>query len=188
MDYSNRILFEKPDLAELTKQHLVVDMHFHTNYSDGTNKVEAVVNKARSLGIGVAITDHNTIKGAVEIDTYNDIITIPGIEITSIEGTHILLYFYDIEDLKKFYHHDIKPHLGNDVMSSISLTMEEIIISARSYQSIIIFPHPYCAAYTEIFNLNFPETRLNQLFDITDGVEAINSESLKKWNLRSTVC
>ena len=55
------------------------------------------------LGIGIAITDHNEIKGAVAIDEYKDLLTIPGIEITSAEGSHLLVYFYNINELKIFF-------------------------------------------------------------------------------------
>ena len=108
-DNHHRILFERPNLKELTQKFTVVDMHFHSHHSDGFNTIHAIVKRARELNIGIAITDHNEIKGAVEIDGYKDILSIPGIEITSAEGTHILIYFYDIESLKVYYENDIKP-------------------------------------------------------------------------------
>ena len=130
---SHKILFERPDLDELTKRYSVVDLHFHSHYSDGYNAVDKIAKRARELGIGIAITDHNEIKGAVELERYADILNIPGIEITSIEGTHLLIYFYEIKSLKRFYKKDLKPRMGHDVMSSTSLEMEEIMQSA--------FPH-----------------------------------------------
>jgi len=145
MNNTNRILFQKPDLSELTKHYTVVDLHVHSKYSDGTNSVAEIAEKVRQQNIGIAITDHNEIKGAVEMDQYNDILSVPGIEVTSKEGTHILIYFYDIESLKQFYKNSIRPHMGSDIMSSTKLEMEEIITRARMYKSVIISPHPYCA-------------------------------------------
>jgi DNA polymerase III alpha subunit len=89
---NHRIQFERPNLAELKKENTVVDLHFHSYYSDGFNTVETIAKKAHELGIGIAITDHNEIRGAVEIDGYQDIFSIPGIEMTSREGTHVLIY------------------------------------------------------------------------------------------------
>jgi predicted metal-dependent phosphoesterase TrpH len=186
-DNHHRILFERPNLKELTPKFTVVDMHFHSHHSDGFNTIHAIANRARELNIGIAITDHNEIKGAVEIDGYKDILSIPGIEITSLEGTHILVYFYDIESLKVFYENDIEPHMGHEIMSSTALDMEEIIRRARFFNSLIIFPHPFSGAYTGISNHYFPEERLNPIFDLIDGVEVINSENLNKWNLRSAI-
>jgi predicted metal-dependent phosphoesterase TrpH len=146
--------------------------------------VQQIVQRARELGVGIAITDHNEIRGAVELESYSDVLSIPGIEVTSKEGTHILIYFYDIGDLKAFYENDVRPYMGNGVMSSTALKMEDVIGCARRYETVIIFPHPDCAVYTGICNFYFSPERLNRLFDLVDGVEVINSSNLKKWNLR----
>jgi hypothetical protein len=187
MDNFSRVQFEQPDLGMLSRNFTVVDLHFHTNHSDGLNSVKAVAERARELGIGVAITDHNEIQGAVEIAAEKDLLTIPGIEITSAEGTHLLVYFYSIAGLKKFYKNDLKPYMGHDVMSSTELTMEKIILRARKYNSLVVFPHPYCAMYTGICNYQFSSEQLATLLQMCDGIEAINSENLKKWNLKSAL-
>jgi predicted metal-dependent phosphoesterase TrpH len=187
MNGSHKILFERPNLEELTQKYTVVDMHFHSHYSDGLNRIPVIANRAGELNIGIAVTDHNEIQGAVEIDNYKDILSIPGIEVTSAEGTHILIYFYDIESLKVFYENDVRPHMGNDLMSSIAFEMEEIIRRARFFKTVIIFPHPFSGVYTGISNHYFPEKRLEPILDLIDGVEVINSENLIKWNLRSAI-
>ena len=147
-----RIQFERPDLAQLSEKHTVVDLHFHSYYSDGHNSIEAIAQKTRELGIGIAVTDHNEIRGAVEISQYRDILSIPGIEMTSSEGTHILIYFYHLDQLETFYHDHVVPYMGNGIMSSTVLQMEAIIKRARKFKTVIIFPHPYCGVYTGIQN------------------------------------
>ena len=185
-DY-HRIQFEKPNLEELTCAYSVADLHFHSQYSDGYNTVDEIAARARELGIGVAITDHNEIEGSVEIDQYKDILSIPGIELTSKEGTHILIYFYGIHNLKKFYRIDVRPFMGSEIMSTTSLEMEEIIKRARGYKTIIVFPHPYSVSYIGIQNPYFPEERRNRLLKMVDGIEVINAENMHKWNLRSAL-
>jgi predicted metal-dependent phosphoesterase TrpH len=187
MNNSNRIRFEKPNLDQIRKQHTSVDLHFHSLYSDGQNSIPEIVVQAEELGIGIAITDHNQISGALEIDRYPDVLSIPGIEVTSCEGTHVLVYFYDSGDLQYFYESDIMPHMGAEIMSSIGLPMKEIVCRARAYDSVIIFPHPFCAAYTGICNPYFQEQTLQELFDMVDGVEVINAGNLKRWNMRSAL-
>jgi len=182
-----KIWFERPDLDELIKQYAVVDLHFHSKYSDGNNPVKSIAERALQLGLGIAITDHNEIKGAVELDRYQECFSIPGIEITSREGTHLLIYFYDIQSLQKFYQKDVRPHMGHDVMSSTNLEMEEIIKRARAFETIVIFPHPYSATFTGIQNTYFSEDRLERIFETVDGIEVINAENLNKWNLRSAL-
>jgi predicted metal-dependent phosphoesterase TrpH len=184
---NHRIQFERPNLAELKRENTVVDLHFHSHYSDGFNTVEAIATKAYDLGIGIAVTDHNEIRGAVEIDGYQGIFSIPGIEMTSREGTHILIYFYQIDALEAFYRDHVIPYMGNDIMSSTALEMEEIIRRARKFKTVIIFPHPYCGVYTGIRNSYFPEDRLQGVLSEVDGVEVINAENMKKSNLRSAL-
>ena len=184
---NHRIQFERPNLPELIKENTVVDLHFHSHYSDGFNTVEAIARKAHNLGIGIAVTDHNEIGGAVEIDGYSDVFSIPGIEMTSKEGTHILIYFYRIENLEVFYKDHVIPYMGNDIMSSTTLKMEEIIKRARKFKTVIIFPHPFCGIYTGIQNSYFSEDRRERIFPMVDGVEVINSENMNKSNLRSAL-
>jgi len=183
----HRIEFKKPDLDHLNDQYTVVDMHFHTCYSDGHNTIPQICETARRLAIGLAITDHNEIRGALELSAQSDILCIPGIEVTSVEGSHVLIYFYAATDLERFYRKTVVPAMGSDIMSSTHLEMEAIIEAARRFPSVVVFPHPYSAAYTGIQNSYFSEERRLALYEMADGIEVINAENMNKWNLQSTV-
>ena len=187
MDNFNRIQFASPDLDILTAHHTVVDLHFHSHHSDGADSVRAIAQRARELGIGIAITDHNAIDGAVELDAVDDVFSIPGIEVTSREGAHVLVYFYHIDDLKAFYAAHVEPNRGPTVMSSISLDVASIVRCARHFDGVVIFAHPYSAAFTGVCNHSFSEGQLARLLKMADGVEVINSENLKRWNLKSAL-
>lgn len=184
---NHRVIFQSPDLEHLTRTGTVVDLHFHSHFSDGANSPQQIIEKAEQLGIGIAITDHNSIDGAMTIDRQSTVLNIPGIEITSCEGAHILLYFFTARSLKKFFDADVQPFLGKERMSSIGLTMEDIIERARPYEPVIIFPHPFCAMYTGICNPLFSPDRQLELLQAVDGVEVINAGNLKKWNLKSAL-
>ena len=187
MPSCDRVVFDRPDLPQLIKDHTVVDLHFHSNHSDGLNNISKIADRARKLGIGIAVTDHNEIRGALEMDTYEDVLSIPGIEITAAEGSHLLVYFYDTQELQRFYDGVVAPHMGHGVMSSLSLAMEQVIEHARSYECVIIFAHPYCAMYTGVCNIQFSKNELDRLFNMVDGVEVINASNLNKWNLKCSV-
>lgn len=187
MDNLNRIRFDTPDLAALNSRFTVVDLHFHSRFSDGADTIETIAQRARNLGIGIAITDHNAIEGAVEMDRYDDVLSIPGIEITSREGSHVLAYFYTVQDLKDFYEKHIQPNMGPTVMSSVNLDVESILLAAKKHNGVVIFAHPYSAAFTGICNHSFTDAQLDRLLKTADGVEVINSENLKRWNLKSAL-
>jgi len=187
MNTINRVLIEKPNLPELTKKYTAVDLHFHSIYSDGKNSVTEIAKRAKQLGIGIAITDHNEIRGAVELNRIRGVFSIPGIEVTSKESVHILVYFRDIKKLKQFYQKSVRPYMGSDVMSSTSLGMKEIIRKAKALDAMTIFPHPFGAAYTGVCNSNFSLEKKQQLFNMIDGIEVFNASNLKRSNLRCTV-
>jgi len=180
-------MFERPRLEDLIQTCTVVDMHFHSELSDGHDRIEDIARRALELGIGVAVTDHNSIHGAVEIDRFKSVFSIPGIELTSYEGTHVLVYFYEVKSLLRFYSQHVQPFMGAEIMSSLTLELEEIMQRAREFETVIIFPHPYSGTYTGIHNPYFPEERFEQFLSLADGVEVINSENLNKWNLRSAL-
>lgn len=86
----------------------LVDMHTHTNYSDGELSLEELIQLAISKNIkALAITDHNTIAGIKSIDRNASFIINSGINIISgielsaktDQGTmHILGYNIDIKN------------------------------------------------------------------------------------------
>ena len=90
----------------------LVDLHMHTNASDGQYKPNEVVDQAITKGLkAIAITDHDTISGAELAIKYakdKDIEVIAGIEISCLEKSdveiHILGLFLDIKntELNKF--------------------------------------------------------------------------------------
>lgn len=80
-----------------------IDLHIHTNRSDGTLTPAEVVEEAAKKGLkAIAITDHDTTDGIDEaleaVKGYTALSVVPGIEIsTEVEKTevHILGYFID---------------------------------------------------------------------------------------------
>jgi predicted metal-dependent phosphoesterase TrpH len=67
---------------------LKIDLHVHTHYSyDSLITPQELVFYARKRGLnGVAITDHNRVNGALKIAQKTDLLIIPGIEISSLNG------------------------------------------------------------------------------------------------------
>ena len=82
-----------------------VDLHLHTTASDGRYTPEELVDLSIAAGLTViAVTDHDTTEGVAEAQAVGQrrgLEVVAGIEITSMDGgrdTHILGYFYDIDD------------------------------------------------------------------------------------------
>jgi len=82
-----------------------IDLHVHTQYSDGTFTPREAVSLARERGLDtLAITDHDTIDGLPEAFVAGaelGIQIVPGVEFSTVhggEGLHMLAYYLDMED------------------------------------------------------------------------------------------
>lgn len=77
----------------------MVDLHLHSQFSDGTDTIEEIIAKAKALGLTqIAITDHNTLKGALYAQSlpHEGIEIICGVELSCDhhhQELHILGYF-----------------------------------------------------------------------------------------------
>jgi len=106
-----------------------LDLHIHSNYSDGRARVEDILRMARRRGLGgVAITDHDTLKGSevarrISGTLYKDLVVIKGAEITTSEG-HLLA-------------------LGIDELPPLRHSPEETIQAVHELGGITVVPHPY---------------------------------------------
>ena len=109
---------------------LKFDLHIHTSFStDSNNSIERIVQRAKIMGMdGIAITDHDIVKGAFIAKEYVeeksiDLIIIPGIEVSTLKG-HLIV-------------------LGVEKEIPPRLTLEETIKIARKQGNLIIVPHPF---------------------------------------------
>lgn len=120
----------KTFLGNYTKDQKLADLHIHTNQSDGKMSPKQVVDLAvasKQLNT-IAITDHNSIKSAIEARDYsqkmaNDLNVIVGSEITTSEGHILGLY------------------LEKDVSENNSL--ESTITEIHNQGGLAIVTHPF---------------------------------------------
>ena len=142
------VLFEHPRFRKLKKQGLTyVDMHYHTNYSmDTSTRVRFIAKRAKMLGCGVAVTDHNAIGGALDLIKKKKVMVVPSLEITTSELIDIIPYFYSANELKEFYNKHIKnfirPNIGFN-FNRVTWKFTEMIEKLEKYNCLIIVPHPF---------------------------------------------
>ncbi|ADP77783.1 PHP domain protein [Methanothermus fervidus DSM 2088] len=138
-----------------------LDPHIHTLYSgDSKNIPDDIVKIAKKRGLdAIAITDHNTIKGYEVIAKRNieDILIIPGIEISTREGHIVALGI--TEEIEKY------------------LSAEETLERIRDLGGVAIAPHPFDklrdSLGSTVKNLNF------------DAIEVLNGRCVSIGNLRA---
>ena len=119
---------ERTNSIQYIESEKLIDMHTHTNYSDGDLSPQELIKLAIDKGIGtIAITDHDTIEGIKNVNRSEKIILDSGIEIINgIELSakvnrgrmHILGYGIDLNNKtlnKKMV--DLKDNSINSVLS-----------------------------------------------------------------------
>ena len=91
-------------IMKIVSNRTLVDLHVHSNISDGTKSPREVVKHASDVGVSVmALTDHDTVGGVAEAKEAAKefgIVLIPGIEISAgfkDRDIHILGYFVNEE-------------------------------------------------------------------------------------------
>lgn len=129
---------------------LKIDFHVHTCYSkDSSITLEQLVCFAKKRGLdGVAVTDHNTVEGALKLKKTKKILVIPGIEVSTLQG-HLL---------------------GINVTTPIpaKLTMQQSIQKIHEAGGVAIAAHP-TAFYKS------PATRKVKSYD---AIEVMNASSV----------
>lgn len=83
----------------------MIDLHLHTNKSDGEHSPSKVVEIAKLSGVStIAITDHDTCSGVSEAiykGSELDVQVIPGIEVTAYENEEVHVLGYNVDYTSK---------------------------------------------------------------------------------------
>ncbi|MFH1053369.1 MAG: PHP domain-containing protein [Candidatus Woesearchaeota archaeon] len=182
-----RVSFKRPDLFFLrTRNYTVYDMHVHTSYSDGHRTVEQVLAAARKKGIGISITDHNDIRGAVKAYKNNyGVPVIPGMEMTTAEGVHLLVYFYSLKELEEYFNkYILKSRNENRPYTFLSKGAEGLIEDSKYYNCMISAAHPFAISWTGLMKHNLNNLSEKVLRKI-EAIEVICGSSTMPMNKRA---
>ncbi len=132
------------------------DFHIHSKYSaDGYVKPRDIVKVAVKAGLsGIAVTDHNTIKGAMKAKKYenNEIQVIIGSEILTDRGEVIGLFLKEEINSYDFY---------------------DVVHDIKSQNGVIVLPHPFDTVRRTSVH---PDS---DLAEYVDSVEVFNSRCVR---------
>ncbi|MCK5125971.1 MAG: PHP domain-containing protein [candidate division Zixibacteria bacterium] len=133
----------------------LVDLHIHTNHSDGLQTPEDVINSGMRLGLkAISITDHDVVSGVIEAASYaegKDIEVVSGIELSvskAKDDIHLLGYFIDtlheelVETLERFRR--IRQERGRKMverLAAIGVNIDYSKILASAGKAAIGRPH-----------------------------------------------
>ena len=129
-----------------------VDLHLHSNYShDGQSSLEELIRRCRECGLDrIALTDHNTVEGALELAKLAPELTIVGEEAGTREGEVIGLFITS----------RLPPHLPP----------EDVMDMVHDMGGLTYIPHPF-----DRHRANFRTERIVELADRIDIIETYNA-------------
>jgi len=130
--------------------NLKVDLHVHTEFSDGHGTVEKILETAEKKGLdGLAITDHETLDGYYEAKKRESkLLVLPGYEVET-DADHVLV-------------------LGLEQLPPDDIKYEGLIQWARSHGGLSVLAHPAAGLLhldkwmrckpdvVEVFNAQYP--------------------------------
>ena len=124
----------------------IASLHGHSNYSDGTDSPEALIEAAADQGVTyLALTDHDLVNGVPEFyaaaDNWNarhdhKVIPIAGIEMMTVNGEVIFLCSKPLAEAREFLQWVQKKAIGEP--AAVAVIQEAI----DNYDCLVIAPHP----------------------------------------------
>ncbi len=143
---------------------LKLDLHIHSKYSeDAIGSPKEIIKSVKKKGLnGIAITDHNTIKGGIETLKVapKDFVVIPGVEISTKDGHLIAL--------------NIKSNVSK------GLTIGETVDKIIDLGGTPIIPHLFRTMS------GVKEEKLKEVDNKISSIEVFNSCSVQKSNYKAS--
>lgn len=166
---------------------LLVDTHVHTRYSDGLAGVPRIERHCRNRSLGLAVTDHNGIRGATKLVERERVAVIPAIEVGTEEGIDLLIYFGSADALEEFYIGAVEPFLRTRFMVRSWIRAAHCLQAAKEMGGYVSLAHPFALGRK---SLDYQHGRRGRSFvaTIMDGVDAIelhNGGVHRQANLRA---
>lgn len=162
-----------------------VDTHVHTDHSDGVTTVGQVEEICRAKGIGCCITDHNEIRGTMELVERQLVHTLPAIEVGSKEQIELLVYFRQPESLVDFYKKHVEPHRTKRWYAFLPRSLDYMVAAVSEYDVLLSLPHPFAPLWK---NIEYGRKRRDAVYRTlsgTDCIEVVNGSQTARANRRA---
>lgn len=167
---------------------LLVDTHIHSHYSDGLAGIPRIERFCCRHGLGVAVTDHNEIRGSTSMFERERAPVIPGIEVGTQEGIDLLVYFPDAELLEEFFVGAIEPNLRSRFMVRSWIRTSDCLRAAKEMNAYVSLAHPFALGRK---SLDYQHGRygspfVKALMEAVDAIELHNGGVPREANRKAT--
>jgi hypothetical protein len=136
-----------------------------------------LVEASQRRRLGVSVCDHNEIRGSIKLWETGRVVTLPALEIGSLERLEFLCYFPAPELLEEYFVRHVEPFKRHRFFAKLTKSFTYLIPAAKEMGALVGLPHPFAPGWK---NFNFNARRREKLIAPSfmrqvDLVEVINS-------------
>jgi predicted metal-dependent phosphoesterase TrpH len=167
-----------------------VDVHIHSRYSDAPNaSIRKITQVCLDRGIGACITDHNEIRGSLQLYEAGQVATVPAIEVGSRTQVEFLVYFQEPETLERFFRGSVEPYKRRNFYSRLDRDFEPLVREAKELGGAVTLPHPFAPGWKNLGGhrkaRDLARITTPEFLSLIDFVEVINGHLSDKRNFRA---
>ena len=166
--------------VEKNSEEKVIDLHIHTNYSDGFINCRALEKYLKDKSYLIAVTDHNAIAGNILLRKMG-VNVVPGIELGCVDGFEMLVYFKTEDDLIYFYKSFIEPNKNRYRMSKTHQDIHYYLRALENFKCYKSIPH-----IAGLAQKNFLKNK-DYIYNVIARVDAIEIHNHALPNFRNRI-
>lgn len=166
IDMNNLNVFFKKFYMDRGKDKLLVDLHLHTNYSDGFISSKSLLHYLQDKNYLIAVTDHNAVGGNILLRKLG-INVIPGLELGCDDGFEVLVYFATEDDMVYFYKGYVEPNKNEVRMAKTKKSIFYYLKALENFECYLSIPH-----IAGVAQKNFVKNK-PYIYDVIRRVDAI---------------
>ena len=172
-----------------TAAGLLVDLHSHSRYSDGTARLCDIESACERRGFAVALTDHNEVRGAIQLADHGRVLSLPAIEVGTREGLEFLIYFPDAGQLEDYFIRTVEPRLLSRFMVRSKVPSLQAIEEAQGLGGYVSLAHPFAPGRKSIdFHRKLgpqQDAFIVRVLEQVNAIELFNGGVLRQSNVKA---
>ena len=165
------------------------DLHTHSNFSDGLPSIDRIEDRCLRDRLSISLTDHNEIRGSVQLNERGQISCLPGIEVGTREGLEFLVYFGCPGQLEDYYRRAVEPFLLSRFMVRSKVSSIDCLEAAKEMGAYVSLAHPFAFGRKSLdfqrASRKTTHTFVEEVVERIDAVELYNGGVPPKVNRRA---
>jgi len=164
---------------------ILLDSHVHTVFSDGAATISDVEKICFSKNIGCCITDHNEIRGSINMLDRQRVPTMPAVEMGSQERIEVIVYFHRAEACEKFFRKHIEPFRKKRFYAFLPRSLDYLMAAISEHEVIVSIPHPFAPLWKNIEHGKGRRDVIERTLSRADCIEVYNGTLTPRANRRA---